>query len=463
MRNFVRQTINQLQKEKTKKPASRWLTPAINAGVILVMCFFMPMVNAQIPVFGIPQPQVPTPAQFGNSNRNQTVIPNIDPNNPLYIYEQDQRNLQRRDQINKEIIGQLTTTTKQIQYDLLTLSDRPGTEYYRNAAAKINNMLHGKETMSLKRAVFLCENAFFEEKINYEDFNKRIQKLVSIAKLKAAQDGFDWNNPQTRNVMLFRVLADTLKIKDSSTEGGVATSYPMQYDFEDIRGEKDWTKMFVSKLLMAKSGQCHSLPLLYLILCEETNTKANLAFSPSHSYAKFKDASGNWYNVELTNGRIVSDAFILASGYVTSEALKNHIYMEPQTKKQAIANCLNDLSMGYIDKYGYDSFVSQCADTTLKYAPANISALMLKSNYQTRRLEWVVSQLGRPNPDVLKSKYPKAYKIFVERNQIYQKIDDSGFQGIPEEAYNNWLKSFNTEKEKREQQGLMLRLSKTLN
>ena len=126
--------------------------------------------------------------------------------------------------------------------------------------------------------------------------------------------------------MLFRAMSDTMKIKLPNMETSVMSS-PVKYDFEDFKGEKDWTKMFVSKLLSTKSGQCHSLPLLYLILCEATDTEASLAFSPSHTYAKFKDQQGNWYNVELTRGRITSDAVIMASGYITAEALKNKLYM----------------------------------------------------------------------------------------------------------------------------------------
>ena len=37
------------------------------------------------------------------------------------------------------------------------------------------------------------------------------------------------------------------------------------YDFEDYRGQQDYTKMFVSKALATGKGQCHSLPLVYLV------------------------------------------------------------------------------------------------------------------------------------------------------------------------------------------------------
>lgn len=136
--------------------------------------------------------------------------------------------------------------------------------------------------------------------------------------------------------------------------------------------------------------------------------------------------------------------------------------MEPLTKQQTIAQCLADLAKTYTKKYGYDGFVSQCVDTTLKYDPTNIYARMIKSDYQSLRFEYVVNQVGRPHPVILKEHYPEVYQLLEDRNQTYQIIDESGYQEMPEHAYREWLNSVNREKEKQEHQGQMLRLTKTL-
>jgi hypothetical protein len=415
----------------------------------------------QIPIIKTTNPATLQPISIGSSNQTLNSRPtNTNQNSQLDQYEKDKRELQRG---NAELYETLNyeSALNTIQYELPSQAISSDAEYFRKASEKLNRMLSGAEPINLKQAIFTIESAYLEGKLDYQKFNKEIQDLVTIAKLKAAQDGYNWENPQTRNIMLFRVMADTLKIKSPSQESYI-TSYPMQYDFDDYMGKQDWSKMFVTKLLSSKSGQCHSLPLLYLILCEETGTQANLAFSPSHTYAKFKDQSGNWHNLELTNGRIVSDAFILGSGYVTAEALKNHIYMEPLTKQQTVAQCLADLAKEYTQKYGYDSFVSQCVDTTLKYDPTNIFARQVKSDYQSLRFEYVVNQVGRPSPDILKTHYPKIYQLLEERNKTYQIIDASGYQEMPEQAYQEWLNSVNKEKEKQEHQGQMLRLTKNL-
>jgi hypothetical protein len=454
-----------LQKQENSRPS---LCPSLSCFKLVLFAVWLLLPGficietfGQIPVINTPTPNTHQPISIGSFSQTPNYgSSKTHANSQLDQYEKDKRELQQRNVDLYEALHK-ESAFNSIQYDLPSHASSSDAESFRKASETLNRMLSGAEPMNLKLAIFTIESAYLGGKLNYQKFDKEIQDLVTIAKLKAAQDGYNWENPQTRNIMLFRVMADTLKVKSPSQESFI-TSYPMQYDFDDYMGKKNWSNMFVSKLLASKSGQCHSLPLLYLILCEETGTQANLAFSPSHSYAKFKDQTGNWHNLELTNGRIVSDAFILGSGYVTAEALKNRIYMEPLTKKQTIAQCLADLAKEYTKKYGYDGFVSQCVDTTLKYDPTNIFARQVKSDYQTLRFDYVVNQIGRPHPEVLKVSYPKVYQLLEERNQTYQIIDASGYQEMPEQAYQEWLNSVNKEKEKQEHQGQMLRLTRSL-
>ena len=397
-----------------------------------------------VPSYNNPTPQVRQVNPFPN-------VPNPHNPNPLDMYERDKRELQQRNAELYKILYEYENlmSNRSIQYDLPSRLGMSGTEYYQNALDELSKMLRGDSPLNLKNAVFAVENAYFENRLNYSEFNKTVKKLLETAQLKTRQDGYNWKNPITKNVMLFRTMADTLEIKVSKRETSVV-SYPMQYDFEDFWGKEDWSKMFVSKLLATQKGQCHSLPLLYLILCEETGAEANLAYSPSHSYIKFKDNSGDWHNLELTNGLIVTDAHIVGSGYITAEAIKNKLYMEPQTKQQVIAQCISDLAMGYAHKYGYDSFIKQCVDSVLKYDPNNLGGWMMKSNYETQRFEYVVNQVGRPHPDILKEHYPKILELLEDRNTTYRRMDASGYREMPKEAYEAWLKSVNDEKERRE-------------
>lgn len=443
------------------QPSLRCYTLAFLSALVINLNFSYKDTFAQVPEINKPKPATIQPIIIGQPIQTQNIGSiNTISNNPLNQYEKDKEELRRNHAELYEIIHNESAYAS-IRYDLPSMLNSADAEYFIKASEKLNRMLSGQEPLNLKQAVFAVENAYFGGKLDYQEFDREIQNIITIAQLKSAQDGYNWKNPQTRNVMLFRAMADTLRVKSPAHEAYI-TSYPLQYDFNDYLGKQDWSNMFVSKLLFSKTGQCHSLPLLYVILCEETGTPANLAFSPSHTYVKFKDQKGNWHNLELTNGRIVSDAFILGSGYITAEALKNRIYMEPLTKKQTVAQCLADLAKGYIQKFGYDSFVSQCVDSTLKYDPTNIFARQVKSDYLTLRFEYVVNQVGRPHPEILRTRYPKVYQLLEERNKTYQIIDASGYQDMPEEAYQDWLNSVNREKEKQEHQGQMLRLTRTL-
>lgn len=415
-------------------------------------------VYGQIPVIKTPQPaNMPTVPTIPNPTNNIPTLPNhstTNPNNPLGQYEQDRRSIEKRDREIKRILEENNRGNKGIQYNLPLQANQPGTESYRKTAKLLNGMLNGEIPVNLRDAVFSVENAYFEGKLEYTKYTKAIQDIILKAKVKAKQDGYNWNNPLTRNVMLFRVMSDTLKIKQPSSETTI-TSYPMRYDFDDFMGKNEWSKMFVSKLLSTKTGQCHSMPLLYLIMCEATNTEAHLAYSPMHSYIKFKDPAGNWHNLELTNGHIVSDAYIIGSGFISAEALKNKIYMQAQTKRQLIQGCLTDLVMGYVEKYGYDSFAEQNINKVLDKDPNFLYALQIKSNYKTIQFDYITKQLGRPPIEFIKKNYPLAYKLYQERNVVYKRIDDLGYRDIPADAYQNWLKSMDKEYKKQQEQKLI--------
>jgi hypothetical protein len=433
---------------------------------IFILVFVVLIINT-IATFGqIPVANPPQPATFsrgviiGNSNNgnypspNIPAFPNLNSNNrqSLDIYERDGLEVQRRNmemqRMREEDFADFLPD-RRIRYDLPSRAGAQGTEYYYRTAEKLLDMLRGKTPLDLKEAVFSVENAYFEERLDRKEYEKGIAELVAIAKLKAKQDGYNWNNPVTKNMMLFRVMADTLTVKLPLQERSTV-SYPMLYDFDDFMGEKDHTKLFVTKLLATRTGQCYSMPLLYLILCEAVGAEASLALSPNHTYIKFKDRQNNWYNLELTNGRMTTDAHIIGSGFISAAAIKNGLYMNPQTKRQTIAHCLSGLAVSYIHKYGYDRFVMQCADSILHYAPGNTGAMAIKSNYQTQRLQYVIRQTGYPPLDTLKVRFPKAYGLLNEVKALYREMDNSGYREMPKEAYEVWLKSANEEKARRE-------------
>jgi hypothetical protein len=238
-----------------------------------------------------------------------------------------------------------------------------------------------------------------------------------------------------------------MKVKMLSPEKRNITHYPVRYDFEDFYGEKDWSKGMVSKLLKFQTGQCHSMPLLYLILTEQLGATAYLANAPEHTYIKFPLANGAYQNVELTNGHLTNDAYVLSSGYIKSEAIASKIYMKPLTKRETIAQCLEDLAKGYRNKYGHDELYLEMVDNVLKYQPTNAVAVWMKASYYY----WLVDYIVKQDPSITKKtleNHPQLQEAINNFNFNNDKLIKMGYQEMPKEAYADWLKSIDKEKEK---------------
>ena len=246
--------------------------------------------------------------------------------------------------------------------------------YYNRAYWIISDMLSGKAPLSLKKAVFAYEWAYSEGKLNYEDYDKEItetaQRLQRFIKKKGVS-----HLKTAGNYALFEYFT-----KPSELNGNKA----FEYDFEDSRGEKDPTKPFVTKLLKTHTGQCYSLPLLYKILADEMNTEAYITYAPYHSFIRHKDEKGKWINVELTTGRIVSDAFYISVYHISVDDIRFGTYMDTLSLHETIANCLTSMTFGYKQKHGEDSYILDCYNTVLEYYPCNINAMKGAYNYTQR-------------------------------------------------------------------------------
>lgn len=322
----------------------------------------------------------------------------------------------------------------------------PSSTYFTAAMTELMAMLEGKQPMSLKRAVFLSENAFFNNQLDYEGYCRTIDMEIDVIQAFMKKEGYSPDDDMAKKYCLQRLMSDTLVMKDA--KGRIQfTHLPYRYDFDDPFAQYNYRKYFVTKLLAEKTGQCHSLPLLFLILAEALDVKAWLAYSPQHSYIKLQDKKGAWYNYETTNGHYSSDSWILSSGYINANTLKNHVFMDTLSTRQTIAACLVDLANASIHKCGYNKFALTAAEKALVYHPSNIQALQIKADYYTHLFDFVVQQLHYP-PISLLSAYPQAEALYKKMHAQYAVVDKTGYQQIHETVYQDWLKSFDIEKQK---------------
>lgn len=188
--------------------------------------------------------------------------------------------------------------------------DSLGTSYFNNAYNEIEKMLKGNIPQNLGKALFLTENAYYENKYDYKDFQSAIKEKIRLINLKIEEEKHDKNSNLVKNMMLFRLLSDTLRIKDKANKQTL-THLPIKYDYEDYKSQINYDSHFVAKLMQTGKGQCYSMPLYYLVLAEEIGADAYWSFSPKHSFVKIQDDENRWFNIELTCKAILSDAHII--------------------------------------------------------------------------------------------------------------------------------------------------------
>lgn len=404
------------------------------------------------PYFPVFSPISPVSNQSNNQKNRISPIKEETKSNTYQKQSQIPEKNNHRSGSNLDEIKDIRDERKETGYKELNEQRLKLTMHYRLAYNQLVEMLGPDSVFSLIKAVHLVENAYFDEKLSFKKFSAMISKESSLCNEIIKQEKLNPNDNTVKNYAIQKLYSKDTKFsyKDLNT---IKTFKPLEYDFEDFRADKDWTKMFVTKLLLTGKGQCHSMPLLYLMLAEQLNAKAYLVLAPEHCYIEFPVGHGNLYNFETTQGKLVTDNAIMMSGFISSTAVKNRLYMDTLGKKELIALCLVDLEQGYINKYGYDSLVISINNKILSIDPNNIQAMMMKADFKTYEFKYAVNKIGRPPVEKL-SQYPDVYKLYQDMHQYYDQVDNLGYQAMPPEAYQKWLQSLNDIQHQREYEKL---------
>lgn len=321
---------------------------------------------------------------------------------------------------------------------------------YDEAYKSIDEMLKDEKPYSFKTAVFEVENAYKEGLLDTAFINQEIKTLAtlvqSIVKSRTLAD-YQYKDKETvlKYASLYSVMRDSIPIY---VNGEQYQYQPYGYDFEDIWGNEDWSNMFVSKLLYTNKGNCHSLPYLYKILADEIGVDAHLALAPNHVYIKHRNEKDGWYNTELTSGIFPIDAWIMASGYVHLDGIRNGLYMKALDDKESLALLLVDLAQGFDKRFPDNDgvFILKCAETALLYYPNFINALLLKLETERQQLQYYAKSKNKEINDIMDD--PKGKKVWIDLNAQVQKIHALGYRQMPKEMYLDWLVSLKEEKEK---------------
>lgn len=293
---------------------------------------------------------------------------------------------------------------------------------------------------SFKKSVLIVEQLISPQE-SRNNFYKEINYLKNLTDLQLQsihqkEKRFKDSLNNLMNAAIFKVIIDTLFVMGDTAVYG---HMPYQYNFNDPKGDQDWTNTFVTKLLATHKGNCRSLTYLYKILADELEAKCWLALAPNHIYIRNYSKQIGWYNTELTSGTFPTDAWIAATGYVNVDAIRSGVYMDTLSNQQSIGLCIMDLAQGYIKQTNNytDSFVLKCCNLVLQYHSVNPEALLTKAEVLKRMY---LKQKEESNP--------KAQDTYTEMEQTYITLVKLGYREMPYKSYLKWLKSIKQEKEK---------------
>ena len=326
-------------------------------------------------------------------------------------------------------------------------NNESATTAFRNNLREFNQL--NPDSFSISKAVYLSESAFYGQSVlpPYEQFENAIRKRAELVRQILSREGLSEKDNLSINYAIQRLFHQDNEFYDSAT-GKTFLVKKIGYDFDDYMGEKDWTKMYVTKLLHTGSGQCHSLPLLYLCIAEQLHAKAYLSLAPNHSFIQYFDAKGNKFNFETTNGNLVSETWLVQNTFVTSTAIKNKTYLDTLSSRKLFAQCLGDLLLSYFAKMQhYDNFSNELTKDLQTIYPDNITALMEQANLAYIIYKDELRRAGNPSKDKY-TDFPNLQKAFASFNLCRQRVDGTGFQRMPEEAYQKWLLSLEHEKQR---------------
>lgn len=303
--------------------------------------------------------------------------------------------------------------------------------HFRNSFNEIVDILSDKDSTNFKKAVFLVENAYFENYLDEKLFDDIITSYSAICKGIILSENIAYTekdkNVANSQCAVFSFMTDSIPV---TTAKSIIIHSPFSYNHEDLAGQQDWSNMFVSTLMQTQKGNCHSLPYLYKIIMDRLGYESHLALAPNHMYIKANNKKVGWYNIELTCSDFPTDAWYAASGYIHTDAIRNGIYMRALSDKEAVTMTLVDLAQGYQTKFGIEdgSFIIKCCDTALEHFPNYINAMLLKAE--------ILTELYRESNNK---------ELFEQMTELYTNIHELGYRKMPQQMYTNWMNSLSIE------------------
>lgn len=315
---------------------------------------------------------------------------------------------------------------------------------FYSAKQELSDMLGGKIPLSYERAVFLTENAYWGNIVDYSLFKNLLDfHTENIKKLVEANRDYSKQNfkptmiesegekklkyeKALANRAIFSYMTDTAFFMiDSSL---VFYHLPYKYSSNDPLGTIKWKNSQIFNLLDSHEGNCYALTSLYKIFSERLKTEANICTAPGHIYIRHADQKGILYNVELATRAFPGTGSIETLTYTTDEATKNNISLRTLDLKQSVALCLVYLAKGFEYKFKIkdDGFMLHCAELALRYDSLNLNAMLLKSEVLEEKIIKSKKAITQLQGD----------KDFKQHEKLIARLYQLGYREMPIEMKN---------------------------
>lgn len=133
------------------------------------------------------------------------------------------------------------------------------------------NMLSGKDSLNLQKAVYAVENAYYNDNLNEEVFNRQIEWYANFCRgiMQSGDIRYEGQGDEQAakaQCAVFVFMTDSIPMQIGDT---VVAHLPFEYNFDDYAGRQNWSSMFVSYMMETRKGNCHSMPLLYKLIMDK--------------------------------------------------------------------------------------------------------------------------------------------------------------------------------------------------
>lgn len=323
------------------------------------------------------------------------------------------------------------------------------TQPYTSALHSLKAMLSGKQGLSLSQAYFTMENSWGEAYMTQQEFSQHIKQCADFIRQWMTENKLNANDNANINYAVQQFMGSRIKISNIKQENDRKASLrsiahdPYSYDFVDNMGFKDHRNFFLTKCLATGTGQCNSMPAVYLSLVEAVGGEAYLALVPQHSLVKYPDIKKQIRNYEPTSHWDITNEWYQDNMFIGALAAKNKLYLQPYDKKQIVADIILQLALGYFRKYGGadGEFLNDCVNAAKPYFP-NKNNLIIYFTYSNLYGYDLLQAMRKHNINRLSDIGTNAEtQHLYERWQVNEQIiSNLGYQDEPRDMYEEMLK-----------------------